>query len=128
MPEQLNITPLEAHTCMQVKSWQPALAPPCMGSTGLPTKVGTVVPGLARILCLAPGEWLLTSTARSIRNLVEHIAGEGDLLDGLVLVDLSDAHSELQIEGQAARELLSKGCGLDFHASVFRVGQCARTR
>jgi sarcosine oxidase subunit gamma len=43
-------------------------------------------------------------------------------------VNLSDALSILRMQGRVAREVLSKGCGLDLHPHTFPAGRCARTR
>ena len=79
------------------------------------------------MLCLAPGDWLIISQvlsgtklhARLLTEIPEH---------GFALVDLSQALTTVRVAGRAARDLLSKGCGLDLHPRNFPDGRCARTR
>ena len=101
MPEPIQITTLADRTVLRLKSWLPT--PPA----GLP----------ARTLCIGPGDWLIVSSGSS----APEISGSG-----LALVDLSDGLVALAVSGPAAREVLSKGCGLDLHR--FAAGKCTRTR
>jgi sarcosine oxidase subunit gamma len=80
-----------------------------------------------RILTLAPGEWLLVSDAQSPSAIHQQLAA-GLATQGAVLVDVTDGLGALKVRGPLARDVLSKGCGLDFHSSAFPVGRCARTR
>jgi sarcosine oxidase subunit gamma len=93
----------------------------------LPSEVGATVSGGMHVLCMGPAEWLIVSTERAACTLRERIE-PGLARQGLVLVDLSDGLAGLAVQGVAARDLLSKGCGLDFHPRIFPAGQCARTR
>ncbi len=76
-----------------------------------------------RVLCVGPGEWLLVADggdAVSLRNELRQ-----DLeRQGLVMVDLSQGLAVLRVEGVAARDLLSKGCGLDLHPNMYGPQQC----
>lgn len=116
---------------LRVQSWQPqridAGSTVMLAGRALPTQTGATSPGATRILCLAPGDWLIFSdehTAASLRNRFEpDLAGQG-----LSLVDVTDALECLEVQGAAARDILSKACGLDVHPRSFRAGQCARTR
>ncbi|MBL8267179.1 sarcosine oxidase subunit gamma, partial [Steroidobacter sp.] len=47
---------------------------------------------------------------------------------GAVLTDSTDGVGMVSVRGSLAREVLSKGCGLDFHPQAFAVGRCARVR
>jgi sarcosine oxidase subunit gamma len=92
----------------------------------LPTVAGTVVPGPIRVLCIAPGEWLVVSGERSppgVRAQLESDAATSEL----ALVDLSDALAILELRGPGARDVLSQSCGLDLHERAFTPGRCART-
>lgn len=106
----------------EIRSWQPehqrGHASVMLDGHSLPTQVGATLVSPWRVLCLAPAEWLLISQHALPENRQE----------GLVLTDVTDGLSVLSIQGPLAREALSKGCGLDFEAHVFPVGQCARTR
>jgi len=46
----------------------------------------------------------------------------------LALVDLTDGLVVFEVSGSAARDVLSKSCGLNFHPRRFCTGHCARSR
>jgi len=93
----------------------------------LPNRVGATAAGAMRVLCTGPGDWLITSQAHSAASLRVHLE-PGLSEQGLVLVDLTDGLAVFETRGAAARDVLSKGCGLDFHPRSFPPGRCARTR
>jgi sarcosine oxidase subunit gamma len=136
MPDRdaVQITEVGKRAAVRVKAWSPAgISAP--GSAAEPlaaerSAASIVPPGLeeqVRVLSFAPSEWLVVSVAiegpRLADQLSQRVAGEG-----MAVVDLSCALKGLRVEGSAARELLSKGCGLDLHPRVFPAGRCARTR
>jgi sarcosine oxidase, subunit gamma len=100
---------------------------PRLEGRAFPSQVGATSRGSVRVLCLAPGDWLIVSrehTASGLRQRLEpDLAGQG-----LALVDVTDAFATIEVHGPAARELLAKGCGLDVHRHSFVTGRCARTR
>lgn len=126
MPE---FTALEPRSYIRIRSWvlEPTRTQHKFTVAGyeLPTKVGSAVAANYRIFCLGPGDWLFMSPQRTPLNLDQAV---NDLSDGLTLIDMSDAFCGLEIRGNDARELVSKGCGVDLHPRQFPVGQCARTR
>lgn len=75
-------------------------------------------------LWTAPDEWMVLSS-RPAQQLVEQLSAA--LPDTFTVTNLSDSRCAIEISGEAAPLLLAKGCGLDFHPSVFGVGQCAQT-
>ena len=93
----------------------------------LPREVGATLPGPLHILCLAPGEWALICDEQSASSILERVAPEL-AAQGAVIVDVTDGVGTLNVRGPWARDVLSKGCGLDFHPRAFLVGYCARTR
>jgi sarcosine oxidase, subunit gamma len=122
---QLALVPRRA--LLRLKAWQQDGTPVVLGGRELPSRVGDTLGGPTRVQCIGPGDWLILSHESSSSMLRERL--EADLGErGLVLVDVSDALACVEVEGNAARDLLSKGCGLDFHPSKFPVGFCARTR
>lgn len=128
----VEITPVSGRTMLRLKSWWREYLggkPVMLAGQQLPSQVGEIlsVSGPARVSSIGPGEWLIVSPVHpgaSLREAIEHGLSE----QGLVLVDLSDGLATAEIRGFAAREVLSKGCGLDFHPRSFPAGRCARTR
>lgn len=121
----------EARGLLRLKSWRPesvtAGRPVVLAGRRLPAEVGATLAGPLRVLCLGPAEWLVISRERAGSRLREQFEPEA-IEQGLALVDLSDGLAGLDVQGAAARDLLSKGCGLDLHPRYFAAGQCARTR
>jgi sarcosine oxidase subunit gamma len=129
--ERVQITSVSGRTLLRLKSWLPEYTtrgkPVALAGQELPSRVGATLSGAMHALCVGPGEWLITLHEHQASSLREHI--EPDLSkQGLVLVDLTDGLAVLQAQGSAVREVLCKGCGLDFHPRSFLAGRCARTR
>lgn len=127
----IQITAVHGRRSLRLKSWLPEYTsggkPVVLAARELPSRVGATLSGPVRVLCLGPGDWLIVSHEREPSGLREHI--ERDLPQpGLVLVDLTPGLAVLEVQGSAIREVLSKGCGLDFHPRSFPTGRCARTR
>ena len=72
--------------------------------------------GASGALCVAPDEWLVSSSATNPLAL-----------SGGTCVDISHGRTVLRIGGPRTRDLLAKGCGLDLHPAVFLPGHCAQT-
>lgn len=117
-------------TVLRLKLWptERGSAPKPIAVAGLdvPFDVGTSQSGPIRVLCIGPGEWLLVSSegAARLRERVETPIAES----GVALIDLSDGLNKIEISGPFGRDILAKGCGLDFHPLNFHAGRCARTR
>jgi sarcosine oxidase subunit gamma len=127
----VQITTMTFRTSLRLKSWLPqhtnGVKPVVLAGRQLPLQVGATLPASPRVLCVGPGEWLVVSYARQALELREDIEPALSR-QGLVLVDLTHGLSGLDVRGSAAREVLSKGSGLDFHPRSFPVDRCARTR
>jgi sarcosine oxidase, subunit gamma len=129
--ERLHITTSFSGTALAIRSWLPehiaGKNSVKLDGRELPRDVGAVLSGSLRILCLAPGEWLLVSdeplSPDSSQRLAIELAAQG-----AVLVDTTDGVDVLNIRGPSARDVLSKGCGLDLHPDAFPRAGCARTR
>lgn len=80
----------------------------------------------AQLLCLDRDEWLaVVPSGREdvvLRTLSAALEGQA-----AAVLDVSDAHWVVDLEGPLVREVLSKGCPLDLHARAFPPGRCART-
>lgn len=131
MPEPMSahrveVNPLAFARVVQVKSWT---RPPAADRlpTRWPMRVGETSAGPPRVFCLAPAEWLLLSyehDAPESRELASQFVEERTL----ACAELTDALAAFEVRGDAARDLLSKACGLDLHPRSFPAGRCARTR
>ena len=78
-------------------------------------------------LWVSPDQWLLVGESGSPGQLIQRCE---DRLGGILhnATDATDALTCIAVEGAGARGLLAMLSGIDFHASRFRPGQCARTR
>jgi sarcosine oxidase subunit gamma len=130
-PAAVQITLINTRTVLRLKSWLPEHTtggkPVVLVGQELPSQVGATLSGPMRVLCVGPGEWLIVSQAIVASSLRERIQSELPK-QGLVLVDLTGGLVVLDVRGSVVRELLSKGCGLDFHSRSFPADRCARTR
>src|SRR4051812_8511189 len=127
---EMRVAPHKINS-LRLKSWLPEHTqggkPVVLAGQELPSQVGGILQGPMRVLCLGPGDWLIVSHEHTGSSMRAHFAP--DLSEqGLALVDLTDGLAALEVSGSAAREVLSKGCGLDFHPRSFPPGRCARTR
>jgi len=121
MPEEaIEISEVNDRAIVRLCAWGETLPP---ASVLVPPGLG----GRVRLLALAPREWLVVSDlidGPSLQSrLREHLE-----VQSTAAVDLSSGLKALRVEGPAARDLLSKGCGLDFHPNSFPAGRTVRTR
>src|SRR5688500_12620478 len=107
---------------LEINSWLPELKTGeqrlSLNGSELPCEVGATLRGSVRALCLAPGRWLLVSEEQSPAAIAERFAAEV-AAQGAVLIDTTDGIVVLSVRGALARDVLSKGCGLDFHPTAF---------
>jgi sarcosine oxidase subunit gamma len=75
---------------------------------------------------LGPDEWLVTGTASSGPELEARLR-EALAPHGGTAVDVSAQRTTLRLRGAQSRDVLSKGCALDLHPSVFGEGAAAQT-
>jgi sarcosine oxidase subunit gamma len=120
------IRPLRGTTCVRLQSWEPVQAFSLSGLP-IPVDVGATTHTDPKVLCLGPTSWLITSRTVSPATVLSELTADARR-QNLVLTDLSQAILAVEVQGLAARDLLSKGCGLDMHPRAFSPGQCARTR
>lgn len=81
--------------------------------------------GVSETLWWAPEEWLIrvTDAERDIAAKIEE-ACRGALFH---VTDATDALRAVEIDGRRSSDLIAKGCSLDLHPTVFRVGQAKRS-
>lgn len=73
----------------------------------------------------APGQWFIVGDARIAPSLIrERAAGLGT---AAAIADQSHGRVRLALSGPGARDLLARGCGVDFSARMFAVGASAAT-
>ena len=77
-------------------------------------------------LWLGPDEWVILGPPHAGTEIVAELDGA---LDGLhrSIVDVSANRVALEISGPRAKEILSKGCSIDLHPSMWAPGMCAQT-
>jgi sarcosine oxidase, subunit gamma len=78
-----------------------------------------------RVLWLGPDEWLVVADGETpdlVPRLERAVAGRRAALS-----DLSSSRVIIELAGEAARDLLAAGCGLDLHPRAFMPAQCAQT-
>ena len=92
----------------------------------LPLEPNTVASGEHDIYWLGPNEWMLVGEQAATSRLVAAL-GEELGRQHAAVSDLSGGQITYRLSGDSARQLLSKGCALDLHPSVFGVGACAQT-
>lgn len=126
----VRIHVLSGRAALQVRSWMPERTAGgrivTLGGRELPSLVGATLSGQTRVLCVGPADWLVVSEALAISCLREYL-GPQTRQQGFAVVDLTHGLAVLRIQGRAARELLSMGCGIDVHPRSFPPGRCART-
>jgi sarcosine oxidase subunit gamma len=77
-------------------------------------------------LWLGPDEWLVTGPA-SERDTLERSLRHSLGGYACALTDVSAMRTILSLSGPDARNVLMKGCRLDFHPRNFRPGNCVQT-
>lgn len=79
-----------------------------------------------KIYWLGPDEWLIVTLPDQQAELETKLRAA---LSGIFssINDVSSGQTIITISGSNARRLLEKGCTLDFHPCVFKVGDCAQT-
>ena len=78
------------------------------------------------MLWLGPDEWLVVMPDRRVDRVERALRAA---LDGqnAALVDVSHSRTVIALSGPDAREVLVKGCPLDFHPRAFPSGRCAQS-
>ncbi|MEQ8263872.1 sarcosine oxidase subunit gamma family protein [Pseudohaliea sp.] len=75
----------------------------------------------------APGEWVVSVPVGTEAVVIESLRSRcGDFF--AVLNVITDSRVCLHLSGTNVRELLARGCTVDFHPDSFCVGHCASTR
>ncbi len=92
----------------------------------LPVSANTMTRGDYRVFWLGPDEWLIVTLAADtlglLRRLRESLSGQH-----ASVTDMSGGQIVLRLAGPDVRDVLAKGCTLDFHPDKFSVGTCAQS-
>ncbi len=78
------------------------------------------------IFSLGPDEWLIV-TARDKEKVIASDLGDRLAQQFCAVTDLTGGQIMLRLTGDKARDVLARGCTLDFHPRTFKPGQCAQT-
>jgi sarcosine oxidase subunit gamma len=95
--------------------------------TPWPHTLGDTATARHRVLCIGTTEWLVTMENESEEAswaILQKAAARCEA----TAVDVSQGLICRSLEGPHARDILSKGCGLDLHPRAFGPDRCARTR
>lgn len=92
----------------------------------LPVSANTMANGDHRVFWLGPDEWLIVTRISDATDLLQRL--RKSLPDRHASVtDVSGGQIAMRLAGPGARDVLAKGCTLDFHPDKFRVGACAQS-
>jgi sarcosine oxidase, subunit gamma len=91
---------------------------------GLPVTPNSWTKGPQSVYWLAPDEWLIVAPAGT-----DLFARLGTIAHKSISTAnwQSGAFVQMRLSGDAARDVLAKGCTLDLHPQSFLAGQCAQT-
>ncbi len=78
------------------------------------------------VLWLGPEEWLVITSEDERRSLLENLSS-AVVNEHTAVTDISDSLTVIRLSGQAARDVLEKGCSIDLHPNKFQKGYCAQT-
>ena len=92
----------------------------------LPVSANTMTSGDYRIFWLGPDEWLIVTLAADTLGLLRRLR-ESSSRQHASVTDVSGGQIALRLAGPGVRDVLAKGCTLDFHPDKFIVGACAQS-
>ena len=125
---QATLSVIPGRAVLRLRLPMIAVGQACAALPGLlPAKALSATSGDAYALWTAPDTWLLVgqdTTAFELQQLIS--APLKDILHAGT--DLGDALVILCLQGPAAPDVLSRGCGLDFSPGAFSVGHCSSTQ
>ena len=82
--------------------------------------------GERHIVWLGPDEYLLLCESGREKALYDTLTSTIKT-NHFAITDVSDSLCALSLSGAAVRDVLAKGCSLDFHPSKFGAGRCAQS-
>ena len=92
----------------------------------LPVTPNTMSNGKNRIFWLGPNEWLVITPLADSLELMARLRKSFTGQHACV-TDVSGGQIAMQLSGSRVRDVLAKGCTLDFHPDSFKAGSCAQS-
>jgi sarcosine oxidase subunit gamma len=92
----------------------------------LPLTPNTLTSEPNQVFWLGPDEWLIVTQAERAALMAETLGAACSGFHAAVN-DISGGQVALMINGSATRDILSKGCTLDLHETVFSAGCCGQS-
>ncbi len=92
----------------------------------LPVIANSMTLGDHRVFWLGPNEWLILTSLDGTQNLVSRLR-EALQRQHACVTELSGGQIAMRISGPRVRDVLAKGCTLDFHPNEFEAGDCAQS-
>lgn len=92
----------------------------------LPLDANTMTTGSHRVFWLGPDEWLIMTSLDDVPGLAaqlrEAVSGQH-----ASVTDVSGGQIALRVAGPDVRDVLARGCTLDFHPDKFKIGTCVQS-
>ena len=76
---------------------------------------------------LGPDEWLIVTPDDRRDSHRAPVARRRSRSCTVAITDVSGGQTALHLHGRHVRDVLAKGCPIDFHPRVFGIGQCAQS-
>ena len=92
---------------------------------GLPVDANTMSIENHHVYWLGPDEWLIVTPHKNIGNLLIRLRDRHGPNEAVT--DISGGNIVLRLSGRGARDVLAKGCTLDFHPASFQISMCAQS-
>jgi sarcosine oxidase subunit gamma len=92
----------------------------------LPVRSNTMTIDNHRVYWLGPDEWLIVTAHENVNGLVEQLVGALNDQHAAV-TDISGSNILLRLAGENVRDVLAKGCTLDFNPDAMPIGHCAQS-
>ena len=92
----------------------------------LPVDTNTLTDKHHRVYWLGPDEWLIVTPYENTAEMYSRIC-DVLVVRPAAVTDVSGGNVLIRLAGDKARDVLAKGCTLDFHRTSFQVGMCAQS-
>ncbi|MET3553614.1 sarcosine oxidase subunit gamma [Burkholderia sp. 567] len=79
------------------------------------------------VLWLGPDEWLVRSNGPVQAGVLEAQLAEAVQGSYAAAVDVGSGYTVVEVSGERVRDVIARGCPLDLHPRVLKLGQCAQS-